>query len=346
MLELGTTREPSAAVAQYCLMVYLRPLLSLNLASCQSLLLYPAPGCCFGSACWLPPPFLCLPARWLLWLRTLPKQVSSIFQTLGIHQQLESQASCFLHGHRPKNSKNHTSIQSYCCWVSLFHKRLVHSCAVNSGHSQFFGYFCVCWEARCPDMNKTKGMVIIQYVPAYDYYPGLSTYVPVALLFSLLGAGRTAGCRRGSLLPLQPDGHHLAPIRTLCMGVSSPERKDSLPQAQCSLMSLIASGESSVPCKHRAWVESCTSLYQHLLPWVYSAQVCLTLGRTKINSFLISCLLLPQTTLLWSLQIYHSWKGILWQLLIKILAAYYCSLQMMQMDHQLKGCWKAALSEV
>lgn len=121
MLELGTTRELSAAVAQYCLMVYLRPLLSLNLASCQGLLSYPAPGCCFGSVCWLPPPFLCLPAHWLLWLRTLPKQVPSIFQTLGIHKQLESHASCFPHGHRPKNSKNHTSIQSYRCWVSPFH---------------------------------------------------------------------------------------------------------------------------------------------------------------------------------------------------------------------------------
>lgn len=97
-------------------------------------------------------------------------------------------------------------------------------------------------------MNKTKGMVIIQDVPAYDYCPGLSTYVPVALPFGLLGAGRTAGCQRGSLLPLQPDGHHLASIQTPCMRMSSAERKDSLAQAQCTLMSLIASGGSSVPC--------------------------------------------------------------------------------------------------
>lgn len=77
------------------------------------------------------------------------------------------------------------------------------------------------------------------------------------------------------------------------------------------------------------------------------SSVCYTReDKNKTNSFLISCPLLPQTTLPWSLQIYHSWEGILWQLLIKILAAYYCSLQMMQMDHQLKGCWKADLFEV
>ena len=154
--------------------------------------------------------------------------------------------------------------------------------------------------------------------------------------------------RCGLALPfLEPDRHQIPPVQNPFNRVSPAEKEDSLAQAQCVLMSLNSFWRKLPALQHTEWVECWTSLYQHLLHWVWFAEVHLSMGKgRKIDRFLISCPFLPQTTLSWSLQIYHSWEGILWQLLIKILAAYYCSLQMMQMDHWLKQCWKAALSEV
>lgn len=112
-------------------------------------------------------------------------------------------------------------------------------------------------------------------------------------------------------------------------------------------MSLNSFWRELMAFQHRGWVECWISRCQCPLCWVGLAEVHVSVGKGRqMDRFLISCLFLPQTTLPLSLQIYHSWEGILWQLLIKILATYYCSLQMMQMDHWLKQCWKAALSEV
>lgn len=112
-------------------------------------------------------------------------------------------------------------------------------------------------------------------------------------------------------------------------------------------MSLGSFWRKLMPFQHMGWVECCVSRHQRPVCWIGLAEVHIAVGKGRqMDRFLISCLFLPQTTFPSSLQIYHSWEGILWQLLIKILAAYYCSLQMMWMDHRLIQCWKAALSEV
>lgn len=188
--------------------------------------------------------------------------------------------------------------------------------------------------------------ILLIFPSTCPYSLGLPSPWPYNFLFLSSGGWQHSwaqGCRLA--LPLsEPDRHQLPPVQK---PLSPAEREDSLAQAQCVLMSLNSFWRKLMAFQHMEWVERCTSRSQHLLHWVWFAEVHVSVGKgRKMDRFLISCLFLPQTTLPWSLQIYHSWEGILWQLLIKILAAYYCSLQMMQMDHRLKQCWKAALSEV
>lgn len=59
--------------------------------------------------------------------------------------------------------------------------------------------------------------------------------------------------------------------------------------------------------QHTEWVEHSTALYQHLLHPVWFAEVHVSVEKgRKMDEFLISCQFLPQTSLPWSLQIYHS----------------------------------------
>lgn len=174
--------------------------------------------------------------------------------------------------------------------------------------------------------RKTRSPLIPQGVPVHDqhpetlqpclsaWHPALPSFYlllpqpPHPLALQFLGVGSTVGCWCvGYFCPSELDRHQITPVQKSCTGVSPAERQESLVQAQCALMSLNRFWRKLVACQHRVWVESCTSRYQRLLPWVCFTEVHVSVGRArKMDSFLISCPLFPQTTIPWSLQIYHS----------------------------------------